>query len=163
MNTKAPDDTVYKWWSIHSLGSCCANCVKKPPPAMGARFTVFLARRPCGHAGWLTQLLMKAGDVETNVGKNWACSFPPTPHSSPITPEASDGNPFINLQFNANASGNKQVELGELVERHKVKVAMIQESKLTLNSRTPNIQNFTTVSKKNPSSRPRRWFTHIDS
>ena len=42
---------------------------------------------------------------------------------------------------------NKQVELGEFLERHKVKVAVIQESKLTLNSRTPNIQNFTTVRK----------------
>ena len=51
------------------------------------------------------------------------------------------------MQFNVNGTGNKQVELGEFLERHKVKVAVIQESKLTLNSRTPNTQNFTTVRK----------------
>ena len=77
--------------------------------------------------------------------KNWACiscSSPPTPQipkplPSPITPKASDGDPFTILQFNANGIGNKQVELGDFLERHKVKVAVIQESKLTLNSRTP--------------------------
>ena len=87
--------------------------------------------------------------------KNWACSScssPPSPpipqpFPSPITTKASDGNTFTILQFNANGIGNKQVELGEFLERHKVKVAVIQESKLTLNSRTPNIQNFNTVRK----------------
>ena len=87
--------------------------------------------------------------------KNWACiscSSPPSPQipkplPSPITTKASDGDPFTILQFNANDIGNKQVELADLLERHKVKVAVIQESKLTLNYRTPNIQNFTTVSK----------------
>ena len=49
--------------------NCCANCVETlPPPAMGARFTVFWACRPCGPAGWLALLLTKAGDVETNPG-----------------------------------------------------------------------------------------------
>ena len=87
--------------------------------------------------------------------KNWACiscSSPPSPQilkplPSPITTKASDGDPFTILQFNANGIGNKQVELGDFLERHKVKVAVIQESKLTLNSQTPNIQNFTTVRK----------------
>ena len=82
--------------------------------------------------------------------RNW--SSPPSPQipkplPSPITTKASDGDPFTILQFNANGIGNKQVELGDFLERHKVKVAVIQESKLTLNSRTPNIQNFTTVRK----------------
>ena len=85
--------------------------------------------------------------------KNWACiscSSPPTPQipkplPSPTTTKASDGDPFTILQFNAHGIGNKQVELGDYLESHKVKVAVIQESKLTLNSRTPNIQNFTTV------------------
>ena len=75
--------------------------------------------------------------------KNWvfsSCSSPPTPPipkplPSPITTKASDGVPFTILQFNANGIGNKQVELCEFLERHKVKVVVIQESKLTLNSR----------------------------
>ena len=87
--------------------------------------------------------------------KYWACSScssPPTPAipqplPSPITTKASDGDPFTILQFNANGIGNKQVELCEFLERHKVKVAVIQGSKLTLNSQTPNIQKFTTVRK----------------
>ena len=87
--------------------------------------------------------------------KNWACiscSSPPTPQipeplPSPTTTKASDRDPFTILQFNANGIGNKQVELGDFLERHEVKVAVIQKSKLTLNSRTPNIQNFTTVRK----------------
>ena len=57
------------------------------------------------------------------------------------------GGPFTILQFNANGIGNKQVKLGEFLVRHNVNVAVIQESKLTLNCRTPNIQNFTTVRK----------------
>ena len=86
---------------------------------------------------------------------NWACiSFlfhptPPIPQqlSSPITTKASDGDPVTILQFNVNGIGNKQVELGEFLERHKVKVAVIQESKLTLNSRTLTIHSLTTVRK----------------
>ena len=38
-------------------------------------------------------------------------------------------------------------ELGEFLERHNVKGAVIQESKLSSNSRTPSTQNFTTVGK----------------
>ena len=73
--------------------------------------------------------------------------------------KASDGDPFTILQFNAKGIGNKQVELGDFLERHEVKVALIQKSRLTLNSRTPNIQNFTTVRK----DRDQGWFTYIDS
>ena len=79
-----------------------------------------------------------------------SCSSQPTPPipqplSSPITTKASDEDPFTILQFNANGIGNKQVELSEFLERHKV--AVIQQSKLTLNSRMPSIQYFTTVRK----------------
>ena len=105
--------------------------------------------------------------------KNWACSSfssppPPTPpipkpHPSPITTKASDGDPFTILKFNANGIGYEQVELGELLERYKVKVAVIQESKLTLNYRTPNIQNFTTVRKDRDNCQGGGLLTYIDS
>ena len=38
----APNDTAYKRWSCHSgLKLLCKLCRTSPPPAMGARFTVF--------------------------------------------------------------------------------------------------------------------------
>ena len=44
-------------------------------------------------------------------------------------------------------TGQFNAELGEFLERHNMKVAVIQESKLSSNYRTPIIQNFTTVRK----------------
>ena len=79
----------------------------------------------------------------------------------PTYTKASDGDPFTILQFNANGIGNKQVELGDFLERHK-KVAVIQESKFTLNSQRPNIQNFTTVRKDRDQGQGDGFF-HIDS
>ena len=99
--------------------------------------------------------------------KNWACiscSSPPTsqiPKPLPSPTKASDGDPFTILQFNANGIGNKQVELGDFLERHKVKVSVIQESNLTLISRTPNIQNFTTVRKDRDQGQGGRLLTLI--
>ena len=54
-------------------------------------------------------------------------------------------NTFNILQWNANGIGNKQTELSIFLEAHDVKVAAIQESKLTAKSRSPNIQNYTLV------------------
>ena len=78
----APNDTAYKRWSCHSeLKLLCKLCRTSPPPAMGARFTVFWTCRPCGAAGWLALLLTKAGDVQTNPGpttlnkKVWICDI----------------------------------------------------------------------------------------
>ena len=78
----APNDTAYKRWSCHSgFKLLCKLCRTSPPPAMGARFTVFWACRPCGPAGWLALLLIKAGNVETNSGpttlnkKVWICDI----------------------------------------------------------------------------------------
>ena len=51
------------------------------------------------------------------------------------------------MQFNANRIDSKLTELWEFFERHNGKVAVIQESKLSSNSMTPSIQNFTTVRK----------------
>ena len=73
---------TYKRWICHSeLMRLCKLCRTSPPPAIGARFTVFWACRPCGPAGWLALLLTKAGDVETNPGpttlnkKVWICDI----------------------------------------------------------------------------------------
>ena len=49
------------------------------------------------------------------------------------------------LQWNANGVGNKQTELSIFLGEHNVKVAAIQESKITAKSRSPNIQNYTLV------------------
>ena len=49
------------------------------------------------------------------------------------------------IQWNANGIGNKQTELSIFLEAHNVKVAAIQESKLTAKSISPNIQNYTLV------------------
>ena len=51
------------------------------------------------------------------------------------------------MQFNANSIGNKLTESGEFLKRHNVNADVIQESKLSHNSKTPCIQNFTTVRK----------------
>ena len=59
-------------------------------------------------------------------------------------------NTFNVLQLNANGIGNKLTELGVVMENNKVKMAVIQESKLTPKSKNPCIQNYTTVRKDRP-------------
>ena len=75
-------------------------------------------------------------------------SPPPTP--APSAEQISDDSTFNVLQFNANGIGNKLTELGVVLERNKVKVAVIQESKLTSKSKNPCIRNYTTVRKDRP-------------
>ena len=69
----APNDTAYNRWSCHSgLKLLCKLCRTSPPPAMGARFTVFWG---------MPAMRTKAGDVETNPGpttlnkKVWICDI----------------------------------------------------------------------------------------
>ena len=79
-----------------------------------------------------------------------ACMTPPRPRApSPPpslahTPTMSDKS-FNILHWNANGIGNKQTELSIFLEAFNVRVAAIQESKLTAKSRSPNIQNYTLV------------------
>ena len=106
--------------------------------------------------------LLNAAQYRRN--KDWTCdpcsasktkqSTPPPP-SPPPTPapsaeQISDDSTFNVLQFNANGIGNKLTELGVVLERNKVKVAVIQESKLTSKSKNPCIRNYTTVRKDRP-------------
>ena len=75
-----------------------------------------------------------------------ACSAPQSQQSTPPTKQISDDSTNV-LQFNANGIGNKLTELGVVLEINKVKVAVIQESKLSPKSKNPCIQNYTTVRK----------------
>ena len=76
------------------------------------------------------------------------CSAPPSTRSpTPPTEQISDDSEFNVLQLNANVIGNKLTELGVVLERNKVKVVVIQESKLSPKSKNPCIQNYTTVRK----------------
>ena len=78
----APNDTAYKRWSCQSgYKQLCKLCRNLPFPALGARFTVFLANRSCRPSRWLALLLIKAGDVKTNPGPTtthkevWICDI----------------------------------------------------------------------------------------
>ena len=51
--------------AVTADSSCCANCVESSRP----RFTVFLAYRPYGSAGWLSLLLTKAGRDQSRSDK----------------------------------------------------------------------------------------------
>ena len=84
-----------------------------------------------------------------------ACSAPqsqqsPPPTRSPTPPnkQISDDSTFNVLQLNGNR--NKLTELEVVLERNKVKLAVMQESKLSPKSKNPCIQNYTTV-RKDPS------------
>ena len=68
--------------------------------------------------------------------------------SPPATPTTTINDAHLTiLQWNANRIGNKIDEIGIFMEKHKVKVAVIQESKLPQTSSGPCIQNYTTVRK----------------
>ena len=85
-----------------------------------------------------------------SVSKTRQSTPPPPPPSATPAPSAeqiSDDSTFNVLQFKANGIGNKLTELEVVLERNKVKVAVIQESKLSPKSKNPCIQNYTTVCK----------------
>ena len=74
-------------------------------------------------------------------------SPPPTRSPAPPTEQISDDSTFNVLQLNPNGIGNKLTELGVVLERNKVKVAVIQVSKLSPKSKNRCIQKYTTVRK----------------
>ena len=71
----------------------------------------------------------------------------PSPTPAPSAEQISDDSTFNVLQFHVNGIGNKLTELGVVLERNKVKVAVIQESKLSSKSKNPCIRNYTTARK----------------
>ena len=81
-----------------------------------------------GLIGYIRSVLV----IESRTGRA-------APH--PLPPYAVDGKPFTIMQFNANSINNKLREFGKFLERHTMKVAVIQESKLSSNYKTPSIQN----------------------
>ena len=111
----------------------------------------------CNHcSGWVhSKCSGLQNKAEYRQSMDWVCSSynsPPTllkpqPLPRSIPTQAVDGNSFTIMHFNANDIGNKLTQLGEFLKRHKVKVAVIQESKLSPNSKTPSIHKFTTVRK----------------
>ena len=94
-----------------------------------------------------------------------ACMTPPrpctpSPPPSPAHMPTMSDKSFNILQWNANGIGNKQTELSIFLEAHNVKVAAIQESKLTAKSRSPNIQNNTLVRHDRRQGRGFLFFIH---
>ena len=89
--------------------------------------------------------------AQNRRNKDWTCdpcsalntqqSTPPpsspSPAPAPSAEQISDDSTFKILQFNANGIGNKLTELGVVLDRNNVKVAVIQESKLSSKSKTP--------------------------
>ena len=73
---------------------------------------------------------------EVVIGHATLCSTPPptpspAPTPTPPSDQNSDDSTFNILQLNANGIGNKLTEPGVVMENNKLKVAVIQESKLT--------------------------------
>ena len=113
--------------------------------------------------GWVHEKcsgLLNAAQYRRN--KDWTCNPcsasktqqptppPPSPTPAPSAEQISDDSTFNFLQFNANGIGNKLTELGVVLERNKVKVTVIQESKLSSKSEKSCIRNYTTVRKDRP-------------
>ena len=122
----------------------CSVCFKN----VTSQGTMYLCTR-CTH--WVHSRcsgLRNAADYRRANG--WICTVcmtPPQPRvpSPPPSPTHTPTKTFNILQWNANGIGNKQTELSIFLEAHNVKVAAIQESKLTAQSGSTNIQNYTLV------------------
>ena len=117
----------------------CSVCFKN----VTSQDTSYLCTR-CSH--WVHSRcsgLRNAADYQKANG--WICTACMTP-PQPCAPSPPPSPPTMSDKtFNANGIGNKQTELSIFFKAHNVKVAAIQESKLTTKSRSPNIQNYTLV------------------
>ena len=123
----------------------CSVCFKN----VSSQGTSYLCTR-CSH--WVhSRCSGLRNTADYRKANGWICTAcmtrpraltpPPSPTHTPTILDKS----FNILQWNANGIGNKQTELSIFLEAHNVKVAAIQESKLTAKSRSQNIQNYTLV------------------
>ena len=141
--TQVLKKTAYKRWNCQVNRP--ANYSHLHPPSGPSQFAAAklthystMPHRLCNRcSGWVHSKCSGLQNVaEYWRIKNWTCSswssppIPPAPQPLPsqITTKPSDGNPFIILQFSVNDYGNKQVEIGKFLERHKLKLTAIQES-----------------------------------
>ena len=171
---KRPSDYSRSWQRILLSGDVHPNpgpTTKYPCPVCARNVTSRGVSYLCNRcSGWVhSKCSGLQNAAEYRRTKDWVCSScnssPTLPklQPPPIPTQSVDENSFTIMQFNANGIGNKLTELGEFLKRHNVKVAVIQESKLSSNSKTPSIQNFTTVRKDRRQGQGGRWFTHLDS
>ena len=153
-----PSDSSRSWQRILLSGDVHPNpgpTTKYPCPVCARNVTGRGVSYLCNRcSGWVhSKCSGLQNAAEYRRIKDWVCSScnsPPTLpklQPPPIPTQAVDENSFTIMQFNANGIGNKLTELSEFLKRHNVKVVVIQESKLSSNSKTPSIQNLTTVRK----------------
>ena len=103
-----------------------------PNPGHATKYPCPVCTRNVTSRGVSYKCTRCSGWVHAKCGCDWTCdtcSAPPSQQSPPPP----------------NGIGNKLTELGVVLERYKVKVAVIQESKLSPKSKNPCIQNYTTV------------------
>ena len=142
-----PSDSSRSWQRILLSGDVHPNSgptTKYPCPVcdrnVTSRGVSYLCNRCSGWVDSKCSGLQNAAEYRRI--KDWVCSScnsPPTLpklQPPPIPTQAVDENSFTIMQFNANGIGNKLTELGEFLKRHNVKVVVIQESKLSSNSKT---------------------------
>ena len=111
---------------------------------------VFWASRPLEPAEWLTLLILKAGDVESNPGpKNR--KLPPsalttqTSTHSHATTSHHNQKLLTLLQLNINSITNKHEELKLLVTELQPDIITIQETKLKKHNKTPQIPTYSAI------------------
>ena len=84
------------------------------------------------------------GNILSSIGEVVGGHATPVRHNPPPSTPSSDqtsaNSTFSVLQLNANRIGNKLAELGVVIEHNKIKVAVIQESKLTSRSKTSTVR-----------------------
>ena len=145
--TSANSPSRYEHPNLVLPRSPCSDCFKN----VTSQGTSYLCTRwsHCVHSR--CSGLRNIADYRRDNG--WICTTcrtppqprAPSPPPSPTHTSNMSHKAFNILKWNANGIGNKQTELIILLEAHNVKVAAIQDSRLTVQSRSPNIQKYTLV------------------